>query len=190
MIKNNNKGFTLIELLVVVLILGILAAMAMPQYFKAVERSRMSEAVTLLGNIAQAQQRKYLQVNKYVTNYSALDVAPKGATGATYCTKGTVTATPGTGKGKCGDGNGFSITIAGATPDAGVATAERVGPGTLQYKYTLTRYYEDTDTTCSATEDNGKTLCADFCGIDSPAASCCSNGTTGACRTAASPSNP
>ena len=85
----NNKGFTLIELLVVVLILGILAAMAMPQYFKAVERSRMSEAVTLMGNIAQAQQRKYLQINKYTTNYSGLDVAPQGAKVDGYCTKGT-----------------------------------------------------------------------------------------------------
>ena len=60
----NKKGFTLIELLVVVLIIGILAAMAMPQYFKAVERSRMTEADQLLSSIAQAQQRKYLQINK------------------------------------------------------------------------------------------------------------------------------
>ena len=67
---NNKKGFTLIELLVVVLILGILAAMAMPQYFKAVERSRMTEAVTLLSNISAAQQRKYLQTNRYSTTYN------------------------------------------------------------------------------------------------------------------------
>ena len=73
MIKNNNKGFTLIELLVVVLIIGILAAMAMPQYFKAMERSRMTEAVTMLASIAQAQQRKYMQTNAFATNYNGLN---------------------------------------------------------------------------------------------------------------------
>ena len=176
MIKN-QKGFTLIELLVVVLIIGILAAMAMPQYFKAVERSRMTEAVTLLGNIAQAQQRKYLQINKYASDYRALDVAPKGACGTIYYTKGNVT----TGAG----GNGFGVTInggAGVTFKQGKAVAKRYGgsaTANLQYDYTLERYYANTGTSCEGTGENGQALCADFCGIEAPqAAACCSDGST------------
>ena len=173
MIKNNNKGFTLIELLVVVLILGILAAMAMPQYFKAVERSRMTEAVNLLSNISSAQQRKYLQINKYAEDYRGLDVAPAGATGAVYYTKGTVTD----GKG----GNGFGVTLAGTTYTDGHATATREADGEpgnagLNYQYELVRYYASDLTQCNAAKPNGQALCADFCGIDTPAATCCSDG--------------
>ena len=181
--KNNKKGFTLIELLVVVLILGILAAMAMPQYFKAVERSRMSEAVSLLGSIAGAQQRKYLQINKYAGTFTGLDVAPAGATGSTFHTKGSSTSGSGA-SATTTVGNGFLITLStDTTYTGGNATAEREGPGVLNYNYTLTRYYASNDTTCTGDDDNGAALCADFCGIDSLAAnaSCCSSGKTGAC---------
>ena len=56
----NKQAFTLIELLVVVLIIGILAAVALPQYQKAVEKSRATQAITVLQSVYQAADAYYL----------------------------------------------------------------------------------------------------------------------------------
>ena len=57
----NKKGFTLIELLVVVLIIGILSAVALPQYTKAVEKSRVAGVWSTLGSLRKVASVYFLE---------------------------------------------------------------------------------------------------------------------------------
>lgn len=73
--KKAKKGFTLIELLVVVLIIGILASIAIPQYFKVVEKSRVSEAMSLIASIKSAQERYLARGGNYTSDLTKLDIS-------------------------------------------------------------------------------------------------------------------
>ena len=69
-----KKAFTLIELLVVVLIIGILAAVALPQYQKAVEKARLAVYMPLVRAVHDAEEVYFLANGEYTADISALDV--------------------------------------------------------------------------------------------------------------------
>ena len=86
----NKPAFTLIELLVVVLIIGILAAVALPQYQTAVEKARGTEALTLLRAILTAEQVYHMSTGQTTGNLADLDIdMPSGSSGNTFTIKNT-----------------------------------------------------------------------------------------------------
>lgn len=127
----SRGGFTLIELLVVVLIIGILAAIAVPQYFKVVEKGKFAEPMTWIAGLKGAQERYLAKNGNYFTGAStAFDANFDASLGLMQkydvgdATDAGSTAGP-----------GWSITISRKTPYPAIYTnyiiTYKAPPGTL-----------------------------------------------------------
>ncbi len=98
---SNQKGFTLIELMIVVAIIGILAAVAIPQYQNFTKKSKASEAKVVLDGIITAEAAYFAENDNFTHNLSDLG-NPQGSpqyyrygfSGSPNSTAVTVVATP------------------------------------------------------------------------------------------------
>ena len=123
-----------------VLILGIVAAIAMPQYFRATERARVAEATTMLSAVSQSQQRYYLQTGHYARTWSQLDIAPENCSSenTSSCDTGT-----------------FTLEL----KSKGVSASRT---GNEQFQYTLYKEYNATGNQiqCEPLTPSAKSVCA------------------------------
>ncbi|MCM8773787.1 MAG: prepilin-type N-terminal cleavage/methylation domain-containing protein [Candidatus Omnitrophica bacterium] len=115
-----KKGFTLLELLIVVIIVGILAGIALPQFFRAAERARASEGVNALGVIRSSLLRYYSERGALTNSLTDLDVemptfkyfnAPTLASVAPYTGGTTPMASIVRNTTNAGAYNGYTLTI-------------------------------------------------------------------------------
>lgn len=114
-VMRSRKGFTLLELLMVVIIVGILATLAVPQYAGFVERARAAEATSTIASIRSAENLRKLETGSYAATDAQLQTYvnyPTGGT-ATYWTYAATAGTPTT----------YTITATRTNKPAGAAAA-------------------------------------------------------------------
>jgi type IV pilus assembly protein PilE len=112
---NNSKGFSLIELMIVVVVVGIIAAVAIPQYSQYVVRGNRAAAQSFMLDVSNREKQYLLDARSYVDSLATLGMTPPvdvsrnytitisapAGTPPTY----TITATPVAGSKQENDGN-------------------------------------------------------------------------------------
>jgi prepilin-type N-terminal cleavage/methylation domain-containing protein len=129
----NRKGFTLIELLIVVVIIGILAAIAIPKFANTKEKAYIASMKSDLRNLVTAEEAYFADSIKYTTSTSCVNPAPAGS--VAFCTTtgntlGAITTGTGTQAGwtasvtNLNTSKSCEIYVGATTPALGIATSE------------------------------------------------------------------
>ena len=129
----NRKGFTLIELLIVVVIIGILAAIAIPKFANTKEKAYLASMKSDLRNLVTAEEAYFADSIKYTTTNTCTNPAPAGS--IAYCvttgnTLGAITTGTGTQAGwtasvtNANTAKSCEIFVGATTPALGIATSE------------------------------------------------------------------
>jgi type IV pilus assembly protein PilE len=121
-----DRGFSLIELLIVVVIAAILISVGIPGYRQYVQRANRSDASAALLRITAAQERFYLQNNRYASNAGEMAAAPPNGLGIAGSERGfytlnlasdapairfTATATPAAGSSQADDTECWTFSV-------------------------------------------------------------------------------
>ena len=155
-----KQGFTLMELLVVVLIIGILAAVAVPQYQLAVDKARFTEMQTIGKKLSEMIELYYLSTGKYPNYWADLDITLPGCTETKNpqfdmtCQKTTWDLNP-------NSFEGWDSPVRKWVGNAGSP-----GDNNLRYRYSFQQGGTG-KTTCFGETERGKKLCKSLCGANS-----------------------
>ena len=82
MLNKKSRGFTLVELLIVIIIIGILATMAIPQYQKMVDRAKWAGPVQMLGTIKEVALVYYMANQAYPITFASMDMDDPSPSGS------------------------------------------------------------------------------------------------------------